>query len=65
MTGQISPLNYMKADKAVGSMKKDPRHSAVLKRSLNQKVQSGYFMISSGFSVQAEHAHQNQRKFPF
>jgi len=65
MTGQRSALNFMKADKNVGSMRKVPHHCAVLKRSLNQKVQSGYFMISSGFSVQAEHAHQNQRKFPF
>lgn len=27
-------------------------------------VQSGYLIVSLGFSVQAEHAHQNQGRLP-
>ena len=29
------------------------------------KDQSGHLVISLGFSVYSEHAHQNQRRFPF
>ncbi len=29
------------------------------------KILGGHLIVSSGFSVQAEHAHQNQGRFPF
>ena len=42
----------------------DPREMPCCK-AFEPDGQSGHLKVSLGFSVQAEHAHQNLRRFPF